>query len=95
MNLGSIPDFVAQKMTLDGDFNVIFSGLMDEYKKEFEKERKTRWDFSNKRLKDEYLKWKENKDNEAFKAMGSDVGRGRPQWAEDLVVEFEEENALC
>lgn len=43
---------------------------------------------------DRYLTWKENKDNAAFKELGSDVGRGRPQWAIDMVAEFEEENAL-
>lgn len=32
MNLGSIPDFVAQRMTLEDDFNIKFMGLMDEYK---------------------------------------------------------------
>lgn len=45
------------------------------------------------------MTWKEEKDNEGFKAMGKDedgnpIGRGRPQWAIDMVAEFEEENAL-
>lgn len=41
-----------------------------------------------------YLQWKLEKDNAAFENIGKDVGRGRPQWALDMVGEFEEENAL-
>lgn len=47
MNLGSIPDFVASQIDLGPTFQVDFMGLMDEYKRNFEKEHGVRWDYSN------------------------------------------------
>lgn len=40
------------------------------------------------------MEFKNGKDQEYFESIGKDVGRGRPQWALDMVAEFEEENAL-
>ena len=51
-----------------------------------------------------FLKDKEDKDNYFFEEMAKkyedlgqeiDATRGRPQWAEDMVNQFEEENAMA
>lgn len=42
-NLGAIPDFVARKFNLGGNFAVDFMGYMDEYKKAFEEENGVKW----------------------------------------------------
>ena len=74
-------------------------GKMDEFKKEFENEHKVKWEYSNPKNMEKYLTFKNAKDEGHFAELGNDedgkpYGRGRPQWALDMVQEFEEENAL-
>lgn len=63
MNLGSIPDFVASKLSLGPTFATDFLGLMDEYKKNFEEEHGVKWDYSNQKLLDRYVTFKRTRES--------------------------------
>lgn len=63
MNLGSIPDAVASKITLDANFATNFMGMMDEYKMNYEKEHEIRWEYSNQKLLDRYIVFKRTRES--------------------------------
>lgn len=63
LNLGSIPDFVASQFILGAEFATNFMGLMDDYKQTFEKDHNNRWDFSNQKLLDNYVKFKRQRES--------------------------------
>lgn len=63
MNLGSIPDFVASQFLLGSEFAVNFMGLMNEYKEAFENDHSVKWDYSNQKLIDRYVKFKRTRES--------------------------------
>lgn len=54
---------MAQKFHLGHNFAVDFMGFMDEYKKDFEKRTKVKWEYSNSKLLERYTKFKRGRES--------------------------------
>lgn len=62
-NLGAIPDYVARKFHLGGNYAVDFMGFMDEYKHQFEERNGIKWQYSNSKLLDRYITFKRTRES--------------------------------
>lgn len=58
-NLGSIPDYTARRFHLNDNYAVDFMSFMSEYKAQFEERNGVKWEYSNDKLLEKYLNFKE------------------------------------
>ena len=71
LNLGSIPDEVAQKFDFKAGFTKEFVKSMKQYQEDFQKEHEVKWDYMNERTINQYLTWKELQDDKHNDKMQS------------------------
>lgn len=75
-NLGAVPDFVARKFHLGGNFAVDFMGYMDEYKKDFETRNGIKWEYTNDKLITRYVTFKRARESFQRQTRKEDENEG-------------------
>lgn len=77
LNLGSVPDYVAEKFDFRPGFQADFRRRMEEYKAAFAQEHGHAWEFMNARTIERYLAFKEAQDEQYAPRPAAGEGTSR------------------